>query len=107
MTYRETCGTLRGALAHQRAGEPLCGWCLLAEAAARIRAEGIPQRLSPAPGTPEALLAGVTPAEAAEHRAVLAAEVEAYERDHPRAFDNRRRVPLRLVGGSGQTGHAA
>ena len=96
MSYRESCGTARGALAHQTAGEPLCGWCLEAETAARLRAEAVPRRPAPAPGTREECLAPVTPAQAAVNRAVLAAETEAWERDHPGASHDRRSL-LRLV----------
>lgn len=106
MTHTEACGTPRGALAHQSAGEPPCGWCAEAEAAARLRAEGTPRRPSPAPGTAAAHLAPVTAVQAAVNRAVLAREVEAYERDHPHAFGNRRAAPLRLVG-QGRNGRAA
>lgn len=91
MTYTGDCGTLRGAIAHQTAGEPLCGWCVLGEAAAALAAEGLP-RPSGMSHTP------VTPGQAALNRGVLDAEVEAYERDHPHAFDNRRVAPLRLAG---------
>lgn len=73
---RETCGTLRGALAHQAAREPLCGWCTHAEAIARASAEDIPRR-------PSAIWPPVAPEDARGHANVLDAEVAQYELDHP------------------------
>ena len=73
---RETCGTLRGALAHQAAGEVPCGWCARAEAVARASAEEIPSR--PSPAWPP-----VTPEQARDHAEILDREVARYELDHP------------------------
>ena len=73
---RETCGTLHGALAHQAAGERMCGWCARAEAVARASAEGIPSRPSP-------LWPPVTPEQARAHAEILDAEVARYELDNP------------------------
>ena len=98
-TYREVCGGLRGMLAHQAAGEEPCGWCLYAERAARLAAEGIPRRehqaeraasftaeaSCPQPLEPAGEFLPAAEVEAAERRAVLLAEVEAFERDHPGA----------------------
>lgn len=106
MNYRETCGTARGALAHQTAGEPLCGWCLEAEAMARARAESVPRRPSPAPSTAPGYLAPVTAAQAAANYALLGAEVEAFERANPH-FGRRDGSPLRLVTGDTGTETAA
>jgi hypothetical protein len=94
MTYTELCGTARGALAHQAAGESPCGWCLVAAPAARSRSGGVAGPPSPAPGTRTALMAPVTPVQAAVNRAVLAAEVEAFENNH------RPASPLRLITGT-------
>lgn len=76
-TYRDCCGTLRGMIAHQAAGERPCGWCVQAETAARLSAEAVTWRPSPA-GAFEPVSAG----RAAVNAAVLAAEVEAFERGH-------------------------
>jgi hypothetical protein len=69
---RDTCGTVRGAIAHQQAGEPQCGFCLHAELVARISAEG----LAPPPASPNAVGAVM-------RRRQLAAEVRAFEEHHP------------------------
>jgi hypothetical protein len=75
--YRDSCGTLRGMIAHQSAGEDPCGWCVQAETSARLAAEAVTRR----PSRPD-LLEPVTSDQAAANRAVLAAEIEAYERGH-------------------------
>jgi hypothetical protein len=80
---RPGCGALAGALAHVAAGEAPCGWCLRAEAVARLEAEGVPRR--PPGGLPPG---PVTAAEAAANAAVLAAEDGAHERG-----------PLRVIPG--------
>ena len=103
--YRESCGTLRGAIDHQAAGEALCGWCLEEEAIVRLRAEAVPRRPTPAPGTSTELLAPVSAVEASVNRAVLAAEAEAFERDHPEGT-GRRAGTLRLIPGTGARGAA-
>lgn len=76
-TFRPSCGTLPGMIAHQSAGEQACGWCLQAEAVARLAAEA---------ATPGArggnVLEPVSPEQAAENARVLAAEVEEFERGH-------------------------
>jgi len=82
---RETCGTLRGALAHQAAGEPWCGWCTHAERLARLAAEAIPGR-PPAPrAVPRPAVAvhadapaPVTAEEAAANAALLDAETASF-----------------------------
>jgi hypothetical protein len=86
MTFRETCGTLGGAVAHQAAGEPLCGACTYADQLLRISAEGIPSRPKP-PGW----LAPVTPDQAVINAAVLEAELEALENEGNAAIMTRRR----------------
>jgi hypothetical protein len=68
VTYRDSCGTARGAAAHHTGGEPLCGWCTEAEAIARLRAESFPQR-PPVPGAD--LLAPITKKQAAINAEVL------------------------------------
>jgi hypothetical protein len=84
---RETCGTLRGAKAHQAAREPWCGWCIHAERVVRLAAEAIPERPpSPLPALPAPVLrAGaprpVTAAQAAANAALLAAELAEFEPD--------------------------
>jgi hypothetical protein len=71
--YRPECGTPRGALSHQQAGEDLCGFCALADrVAAAVAAQALPSRL----------WLPVTPEQAARNAAVLDAEVVAYEIDH-------------------------
>ncbi len=77
---RDTCGSVPGALAHQAAGESLCGWCSYAEQARRIAAEGIAARLSPPPETD---VRPVSAADAAMHLAVLRREVTEFDRAHP------------------------
>jgi hypothetical protein len=80
---RPSCGTARGALAHQAAGEPWCGWCKTAERAAALDAERFPSRplpLEPLP-LPECAYAPVTPEQGAGNAALLDAEVLAYERE--------------------------
>lgn len=74
-TYRDACGTLRGMIAHQSAGEEACGWCAHAEAAARLSAEAGPSR-----ALRSGLLEPVSAAQAALNARVLAAEVEEFER---------------------------
>lgn len=76
-TYRDCCGSLRGMIAHQSAGEKPCGWCAQAETAARLSAEAVTWKPVPA-GAFEPVSAD----QATANRAVLAAEVEAYDRDH-------------------------
>lgn len=85
-TYRDCCGSLRGMVAHQSAGEEPCGWCRGAEAVARIGAEAIPSGM-PAVNS----LEPVSPERAAVNARVLAAEVEEFERGH----GARNVVPLR------------
>lgn len=80
-TFREVCGTLRGMLAHQAAGEAPCGWCAQAERAASLAAEAC----RPVPPVPVGGFLPVTEEEASVNRAVLEAEVAAFERDHPGA----------------------
>jgi hypothetical protein len=76
---RDTCGSVAGILAHQAAGEPLCGWCSYAEQAHRIAAEGIPAR----PAAAAAIAARPVSAEdAAMHLAVLQREVIRFDRAH-------------------------
>jgi hypothetical protein len=75
-TYRGSCGSLPGLVAHQSAGEKPCGWCAQAGASARLAAEAITWRPSPvaAPFEP------VTAIQARINAVTLLAEVEAYER---------------------------
>lgn len=68
VTYREDCGSPRGAAAHQSAGEGLCGWCAESEALARLRAEAVPSRPS-APGAE--LLVPVTAEQAQANQELL------------------------------------
>ena len=75
VTYRVCCGTLAGMIAHQSAGEKPCGWCLQAETAARLAAEAVTRRPAPA-----GALDPVTADQATVNRAVLAAEIEEFER---------------------------
>jgi hypothetical protein len=80
---RENCGSVRGALAHQAAGEWPCGWCVHAEQVARLTAE----RIAPLP-----VAEGFVPVgdqEAAVNRAVLEREVAAFNRE--RGHESRRR----------------
>jgi len=74
-TYRQSCGSLAGMIAHQSAGERPCGWCVQAETAARLAAEAITWRPAPA-----GRFEPVSQEQARENAAVLKAEVEAYER---------------------------
>lgn len=97
VTYRESCGTARGAMAHQACGERLCGWCAEAEAMARLRAEAVPGRTS-VPG--EDLLLPVTARQAAVNRAALDAALEGAEWE---AHPSRLRV---IEGGAAGTGEA-
>jgi hypothetical protein len=76
-TYRDCCGSLRGMIAHQSAGERPCGWCIQAETAARLAAEGVTWRPSPA-----GALDSVSSEQAAVNRIVLAAAIEEFERGH-------------------------
>lgn len=76
-TYRQICGSLRGMIAHQSAGEQPCGWCLQGETAARLAAEAAPTGLRAAN-----VLEPVSPEQAAVNARVLAAEVEEFERGH-------------------------
>ncbi len=74
--YRDNCGTARGAAAHHVGGEPLCGWCVEAEALARLRAESVPSR-PPAPGAD--LLTPVSAKQAKINAAVLDKALEGIE----------------------------
>ena len=76
-TYRDDCGSLRGMIAHQAAGEQPCGWCRQAETAARLAAEAVTWRPDAA-GLP----GPVTGEQAAANRAALAAEAGESERGH-------------------------
>jgi hypothetical protein len=76
-TYRDVCGSLRGMIAHQVAGERPCGWCAQAETAARLGAEAVTWRPAPA-----GAFEPVTADQATVNRAVLEAAVEAHERGH-------------------------
>jgi hypothetical protein len=76
-TYRDVCGSLRGMIAHQSAGEDPCGWCAQAETAARLAAEAVTWK----PARADAL-GPVTSEQAAVNRAILAAEAEEFERGH-------------------------
>lgn len=89
---RGGCGTLAGALAHVAAGERQCGWCLRAEAVARLEAEAVTTVPRAAPGP-------VTAAEAALNAAVLAAETAGWEHDNPSSGDRHRDAPLRVIPG--------
>lgn len=85
MSYREICGSLKGALAHQAAGEELCGWCAQAERTAFLAAEASrPQLPEPVGG-----FLPVTELEASVHRAVLEAEVKAFEQAHRNDYGRR------------------
>jgi len=75
--YRDCCGSLRGMIAHQSAGEKPCGWCVQAETAARLAAEAVTWRPARADS-----FEPVTADQATVNRAVLAAEIEASERGH-------------------------
>jgi hypothetical protein len=77
---RPICGSVPGALAHQAAGEPVCGWCSWAEKARRIEAEGIPSRVPP---PPESDVRPVSDVDAAMHALVLRRELAAFEKAHP------------------------
>ena len=90
---REACGTKDGALAHQRNAEPWCGWCLHAEATARVAAEGVPARPSRPPAAPEGpsrAYVDVTAEQARAHRERLVADLEAHERGTSEAPAGRR-----------------
>ena len=89
--YRDCCGSLAGMIAHQSAGEKPCGWCAQAETAARLAAEAITWRPVPA-----GALEPVSSDQATVNRAVLAAEVEAYDRDHHHGWV-RSIAPVRAV----------
>jgi hypothetical protein len=83
-TYRDVCGSLRGMIAHQSAGERPCGWCAQAENATRLAAEAVTwPSFSGMPSPSSAPLKPVSAEEAAFHLASLAAEVDAYEASHP------------------------
>lgn len=98
VTYRESCGTARGAMAHQHAGERLCGWCAEAEAAARLRAEAYPSR----PARPgEEYLAPVTAMQASIHRAALEEALDGTE------WEPNPHRQLRVIKGSKPLGGAA
>lgn len=84
MTWRESCGTVRGALDHQAAAEALCGFCTRAEAVARISAEGIPER----PPALDAGLRPVTERQQSVHRSVLLAALGIAE-EHPHGGDGQ------------------
>ena len=79
---RPVCGTMRGALAHQAAGEPWCGWCRDAERAAAMEAERFasPAERLTGPSLPGGGYAPVTWEQAARNAALLDAEVLAYEK---------------------------
>lgn len=89
---RQTCGTKSGMLAHQSAGERMCGTCSYADAALRIAAEGIAERPSPA----DRSLIPVSPDQARINALILDAEVQAWEREHA-GFN---RTSLRVVRGA-------
>jgi hypothetical protein len=89
---RPGCGTLQGALAHVAAGEAQCGWCARSEAVARLEAEA----MTPAP---RAMPGHVTAADAALNATVAAAEMAAWEQDHPSSGDHYRDAPLRVIPG--------
>ena len=93
MTIRDTCGTARGAMAHGRAGERLCGWCAQAERVALLAAEliPVPER------RPEQVWAPVTAEDAARHCRELAAEVDAFEKSHPEGHSNHWRKETAVV----------
>jgi hypothetical protein len=88
-TYRDVCGTLRGMIAHQSAGEDPCGWCRQAETAARLAAEAVTWRPSPA----DPLIEPVSREQAAINAASLVAELDAFEAEHPGAWNGRYRHP--------------
>lgn len=94
---RASCGTLAGALAHAEAGERQCGWCAQGEAVARLEAERVPRRQPAA----DPVFRPLTAAQAERNAAVLAAEAQAYERDHPVAGngDHHRAEALRVIQG--------
>jgi hypothetical protein len=106
VTYRDTCGTLQGLLAHQGAGEAPCGYCLHGEAAARISAESIPGRPSRPAAAPvlpeeirrrrEELLAAVGVTGRAARRAIAARDDLAARRDARRG--TRGSTPARRAG---------
>lgn len=76
-TYRESCGTVRGMIGHQAAGEEPCGWCVQAEAVARLASEAVTRR----PVRFDAL-EPISEERARANAAALDAEVEAYDRGH-------------------------
>lgn len=76
-TVRESCGTIRGVLAHQAAAEDWCGWCRYAERVASLAAE----RFATAPA-PDGFLPPVTAGDAEAHRLVLEAAVADFESKH-------------------------
>ncbi len=88
-TYRHSCGSLAGMIAHQTAGEQPCGWCVQAETAARLAAEAITWRPASA-GSFEP----VTADQATANRAALEAELDAYEAEHAPARPGRYRDDL-------------
>jgi hypothetical protein len=90
-TYRDVCGTLRGMIAHQSADEDPCGWCAQAETAARLGAEAVTWK----PVRPSAL-EPVSSEQAAVNAAILAAEVEEFERGHG-ATNVVRQLPRRVA----------
>lgn len=81
---RPQCGTVRGALAHQAAGEPWCGWCVNAERTARLSAESLPS-------LPGKAYAPVGDQQGARNAALLDAEVLAYETQWASERNNRGR----------------
>lgn len=83
-------------MAHQRAGERLCGWCAEAEGLARLRAEAFPSQPSP-PGSE--YLAPVTERQASINRADLSRALDGTDWE-PEAEPEPRR-PLRVVKGAG------
>jgi hypothetical protein len=80
ITYRDCCGTLRGMIAHQTAGEAPCGWCVQAEAVARLATEGF-HRYPDSPGQ-AAAVPSVTASQAKANRKLLAEELDIFEATH-------------------------
>jgi hypothetical protein len=73
VTYRTECGSVKGAVSHQRAGEDLCGFCTLAERVAfAVAAQSLPGHV----------WVPVTPEQAERNAALLEAELVAYHEAH-------------------------